>query len=332
MATTLRHNLTSAYLDAARKFSSRQRKRRIVAYVESYDDVAFWRTLLAEFEDGERCFQVMLPSSTSLARGKKTVLMNTLNTDELGESLIACVDSDYDFLLQGATEVSRKINGNPYIFQTYGYAIENFHCYAESLHEVCVQATLNDRMVIDFPDFMRRYSQVVYPLFLWNIWFYRQRDTNTFPMYEFNACTRLREVDVHRPDKNLHSVDREVRSRLKALRRNYPHCIGKVDRLAGELVPLGLTPDTAYLYMQGHHVMDNVVMKLLLPVCTLLRREREEEIRRLAMHNVQFHNELTSYENSQANVALMLKKNDGYKGLYLYQWLKDDIRRFLEKG
>ena len=78
--------------------------------------------------------------------------------------------------------------------------------------------------------------------------------------------------------------------------------------------------------------MDNVVMKLLLPVCTLLRREREEEIRRLAMHNVQFHNELTSYENSQANVALMLKKNDGYKGLYLYQWLKDDIRRFLEKG
>ena len=26
--------------------------------------------------------------------------MNTLNTAELGRSLIACVDSDYDFLLQ----------------------------------------------------------------------------------------------------------------------------------------------------------------------------------------------------------------------------------------
>ena len=50
--------------------------------------------------------------------------MNTLNTTELGRSLIACVDSDYDFLLQGATNVSRKINRNPYIFQTYGYAIE----------------------------------------------------------------------------------------------------------------------------------------------------------------------------------------------------------------
>lgn len=43
--------------------------------------------------------------------------MNTLNTAELGRSLIACVDSDYDFLLQGATNTSRKINRNRYIFR-----------------------------------------------------------------------------------------------------------------------------------------------------------------------------------------------------------------------
>ena len=139
MPTTLRHNLTSAYLDAARKLADaarklapRKRRRRIVAYVESYDDVAFWRTLLSEFEDDTRYFQVMLPSSTSLAKGKKMVLMNTLNTEKLGHSLIACVDSDYDFLLQGATHTSRKVNDNPYIFQTYGYAIESFQCYAEA--------------------------------------------------------------------------------------------------------------------------------------------------------------------------------------------------------
>ena len=104
-----------------------------------------------------------------------------------------------------------------------------------------------------------------------------------------------------------------------------------MDNLAVELDRLGLNPDTAYLYIQGHHLMDSVVMKLLIPVCTVLRREREQEIKRLAAHNVQFHNELTSYENSQVNVSLMLKKNSGYKNLYLYQWLKEDIRDFLEK-
>lgn len=329
MALSLRHNLTSAYLAAAGKLSPKKARRRIVAYVESYDDIAFWRTLLSEFENEERYFQVMLPSSTSLAKGKKMVLMNTLNTAELGRSLIACVDSDYDFLLQGATKVSHRINKSPYIFQTYGYAIENFHCYADSLHEVCVQATLNDRPVIDFPAFMRRYSQIAYPLFLWNVWFYRRHDTHTFPMHEFNACVRLPDVNLRHPDRCLEEVQRVVSARLSELEARFPKHIGGVERLGVELERLGLTPDTTYLYIQGHHLMDSVVLKLLTPVCTLLRREREQEIKRLAEHSAQFRNELTGYENSQVSVSVMLKKNSGYKNLYLYQWLKEDIQEFL---
>lgn len=325
----MRDNLTSAYLDAAHRMGPKKARRRIVAYVESYDDVAFWRTLLSEFEDDEHYFQVMLPSATSLAKGKKMVLMNTLNTAELGHSLIACVDSDYDFLLQGATGMSRKINSNPYIFQTYGYAIESYLCYADSLHEVCVQATLNDRHIVDFPAFLTRYSQIVYPLFLWNIWFYRRHDAHTFPMYDFNACTRLQEVNIRHPYRCLEAVQRMVDNKLQELRRRFPDSVKKVQELGEKLRPLGLEPDTTYLYIQGHHLMDGVVMKLLTPICTLLRREREQEIKRLAEHGEQFRNELTGYENSQANVSLMLRKNSGYKQLFLYQWVRDDIRKFL---
>ena len=46
MATSLRDNLTSSYFNAAHKLYSKKARRRIIAYVESYDDVAFWRTLL----------------------------------------------------------------------------------------------------------------------------------------------------------------------------------------------------------------------------------------------------------------------------------------------
>ena len=73
-------SLTSAYFSAANKLYPKNTRKRIVAYVESYDDVAFWRSLFEELEDGEHFFQVMLPSATSLAKGKKIVLMNTLNT------------------------------------------------------------------------------------------------------------------------------------------------------------------------------------------------------------------------------------------------------------
>lgn len=330
MSLTLRHNLTSAYLDAATKFSPRKKRRRIVAYVESYDDVAFWRTLLSEFEDDEHYFQVMLPSQTSLSKGKKMVLLNTLNADELGRSLIACVDSDYDFLMQGATALSRQINRNPYVLQTYAYAIENYLCYAESLHEVCVQATLNDRQIVDFPEFMRRYSRIAYPLFLWNVWFYRQHDTNTFPMYEFNACVRLQDVNLQCPYQCLDDMQRRVNKKISEFHTLYPQLISKIDVLGNELKELGLIPDTTYLYIQGHHIMDNVVMKLLIPVCTQLRREREHEIKRLAIHVEQLHNELTSYENSLAAVQLMLKKNDAYKSLFLYRWMREQVKQIFK--
>lgn len=331
MATSLRDNLTSSYFNAAHKLYPQKARKRIIAYVESYDDIAFWRALLEDFEDDEHYFQVMLPSATSLAKGKKMVLMNTLNTTELGKSLIACVDSDYDFLLQGATNTSHKINSNKYIFQTYAYAIENYHCFAESLHEVCVQATLNDRSIFDFEAFLGRYSEIVYPLFLWNIWFYRQRDTNTFPMYDFHTYTGLHDVNIRKPYNCLNALQKRVNKKLSDLTSRFPQLVKQVNDLRSNLSKLGVNPETTYLYMQGHHVMDSVVMKLLIPVCTVLRRERELEIKRLAEHDEQFRNELTSYQNSQVNVEIMLKKNIAYKHLFHYEWLKQDFYEYLSE-
>ena len=180
MATSLRDNLTSSYFNAAHKLYSKKARRRIIAYVESYDDVAFWRTLLEEFENDEHYFQVMLPSATSLAKGKKMVLMNTLNTAELGRSLIACVDSDYDFLLQGATNTSRKINRNRYIFQTYtsllcrkpsrsmctGYIERSFYFGFQRLSEAIlrnrISAFLMERVVLS-PTGYLYFSDVRFP-------------------------------------------------------------------------------------------------------------------------------------------------------------------------
>ena len=95
MNKRLTHNLTSAYIEAANRLNSKRSRKRIVAYVESYDDVFFWRTVLSRYENSTRYFEVMLPSHTTLERGKKSVLMNELG-DRLGECMIACVDADYD--------------------------------------------------------------------------------------------------------------------------------------------------------------------------------------------------------------------------------------------
>lgn len=332
MPLSLKHHVTSAYIDAAQRLGSKHKRRRIVAYVESYDDIAFWRNILAEFENEERYFQVMLPSSTSLTKGKKMVLMNNLNTDALGTSMIACVDSDYDYLMQDATHIAKKINSSPYIFQTYGYAIESFMCYAESLHDVCVNVTLNDGPMPDFEKFMKRYSLIAHPLFVWNIWFYRQRDTKTFPMAELNQIIRIGLINLNNPFKVLDRMEEEVSEKLSELRTRFPQFIASVDTLSDELEKLGVTPENTYLFIQGHHLMDDVVMKLLIPVCSSLRHQRENDIRRLSEHEQQYQNEMSGYENSQAGLSLMLRRNTNFRNLNLYQWIKEDIGKFLNSN
>lgn len=331
MSKSLKHNLTSAYLGAADKLSPKKHRRRIIAYVESYDDIAFWRTLLFEHENEERYFQIMLPSNRSLTKGKKMVLMNALSNKGLGENLIACVDSDYDYLLQQTTKQSRQINNNPFVLQTYAYAIENFQCYAESLHEVCVQATLNDRQILDFPAFMRDFSRITYPLFLWHIWFIKNGHAEIFPMQHLADCTSIHEIDIYNPLPTLQSIERRVKNKISKFQRRYYKQMDEVDALGKELEPLGLNPDTTYLYMQGHHIFENIVLKLITPVCTNLRRERERQIKQLSVHQQQFQNELSCYENSLANIKLMLKKNDDFKKLPHYQQIQKDIEALLKK-
>ena len=137
MPGKLKDNLNSQYFEAANRLKSKQSRRRIVAYVESYDDIYFWRTVLGRFEDETRYFEIMLPSHQKLERGKKSVLMNFIDVspkpskgEVLGPDMIACVDADYDYLIQGATPQSKKVVESPYVFHTYAYAIENLQCYA----------------------------------------------------------------------------------------------------------------------------------------------------------------------------------------------------------
>ena len=177
----LKDHLNSRYFEAANQMTSKKARRRIVAYVESYDDIYFWRTVLGRFEDDKRYFEVMLPSHQKLERGKKSVLMSFIE-GRIGEDMIACVDADYDYLLQGVTPQSKKVVESPYVFHTYAYAIENLQCYAPSLHDVCVAVTLNDHRLFDFEDYLTQYSEAIFPLFIWSVWAYHTGRHNQFSL------------------------------------------------------------------------------------------------------------------------------------------------------
>lgn len=325
----LNQNLNSAYIEAMNKLNGKKARQRIIVYVESYDDIFFWSKLLRPLETDKYFFEVMLPSRTSLCKGKKIAISNDLGK-RLGKCMIACVDADYDYLMQGKTMTSCAVCNNPFIFHTYVYAIENFQSYAPALHNVCVMATLNDRDIFDFEGFVREYSKIVWPLFVWNIWCYRYGMYKQFSMLDMYHIVQLSQINYYHPEQTLNHLRHLVNQKINRLQRQYPQGKTTYKPLRNELLRLGVTPETTYLYMRGHDVFDGLTVPLLEGICETLRKEREREIHELAEHPVQMQNELSAYQNASASIEEMLRKHTGFLDCPQYKQIQEDIRYLLE--
>lgn len=320
--------LNSSFIEAANSLRPKRAAQRIIAYVESYDDISFWRSVFNEYESEKVHFDILLPARSKLTKGKKQAMMNMLGK-AYGRNMIACVDSDYDYLLQGATSTSRQMLENRYILHTYAYSIENFRCYADSLKQVCVLCTQNDSNVIDFKEFFKLYSRICYPLFVWNILLYRRHDTRSMSMLRFCEIVRITSFTIGKPAYSLQQLGTRVNHNIQLLEKQFPELIDEQKKLSKEFETLGIHPDETYFYIQGHHIMNSVVLHVLQPVCRHLRNKREEEIGRLAYHRQQYNNELASYRHSQCDVGMMLNKNTDYKQAPPYKKLKADIEELL---
>jgi len=326
MGKRLNDNLTSGYFEAANRLNSKQARRRIVAYVESYDDIFFWRTVLSQLETDRIYFEVMLPSRDSkLKRGKKAAMMSMLS-DKVGGNMIACIDADYDYLLQGITPTSRAILSNPYVFHTYAYAIENLQCYAPSLRNVVVSVVLNDHNIFDFEAFMQRYSEIIYPLFVWNIWYYRSTHYSNFTMTQFNHAIEMGEVDINAPQHVLAKLAKKVGRMVQMLQAKNEAAWEEYHQVAADLKRLGVTPRNTYLYIHGHHLFENVVVPLLTRVCNRLYREQERAIQRQAKHNLQLQSEMAGYQHRVGNVELALRKNTNFRTAPQYQQIIEQFK------
>jgi len=332
MGNRLKDNINSQYFEAANALTSKKARRRIVAYVESYDDIYFWRTVLSEFENDKRYFEVMLPSRVNLTRGKKSVLMNFLEGEPLGKDMIACVDADYDYLIQGRTAQSRRVLKSPYVFHTYVYAIENYQCYAPSLHNVCVSVTLNDHRIFDFREYFSQFSEAIFPLFVWSIMLYRNGKYPKFTISDLNRISDPGGFNVQNPAPSIANVKRKVQTKIHDLQRQFPDAKQESLSTKEDIKRLGVTPETTYLYIQGHHLFDTVVSPILSKVCNLLRQERQNEIYHASAHRTQKRNEMSCYENSLQDIKAMLKKNNGYMVSEQFRRLQDDVRRYLDGG
>lgn len=303
------------------------RKKCIKVYVEGYEDVSFWRGIFDTYESEKLTFEIGVPPREDLAKGKK-VLLNMI--PDSSPDCLLCVDSDFDFLFGKHSEQATLVTCSPYMFHTYAYATENFLCYAPSLHSICVRATKNDARIFDFEYFMAEYSKIIYPLFLWYAYSAHIKTENIFTLLEFKGSVKLNYLEVENNGRGtLEWLKRQVDKRLNILRRNYPDAENKVKAFEKLVTSRGITPQETYMFMQGHTLLDNVIIVMLNAVCEQLKLMSNIRITTSTKTGVALKNELSNYNNALRSVRDILLDNEGYKESELYQRLQADIERFL---
>ena len=326
--TRLTRTFSSEYFVAARRLKG-LKYRLVKVFVEGYDDVSFWRGVFDEFETDALRFEITVPVRGDLAKGKKVVMSFI---PQSGKDLILCVDSDFDYLFGDHNEQSRQVNRSPYLFHTYAYATENYQCYPPSLHGMCVRATKNDTKIFDFEDFMREYSQIVYPLFLWYAFSAKRHSPHAFTLTDFRNAVRINYLD---PRDNgattLEWLRKQVGKRLATLEKRFARRKEELKAFEREIRDKGVCEENVFLFMQGHTLKDNVVLVVLQAVCQTLRELSNNLILNSERKGVALRNELSNYNNSLRNVREILEDNAGYKNCFLYRKLLEDIRRYVAR-
>lgn len=299
----------------------------VTVFVEGDDDIPFWERIFKTGSSSSLRFEVKTASREGLAKGKTALLKHV--KDGVGDFLLICVDSDYDYLLQDATPNSTAINHSLYIFQTYTHSIENYKCFAESLAAICAQASLNDEPAFDIPAFLQTYSETVYDLFLWTFYFVKIGETKIFTGHKFSVSFGIPgKVNIDDMDIVIQQFQANVKQKTREFHTLHPYI--DLQQIASDIAKLGVTRENVYLFIKGHLVYDNLVLPLLKNIVARLRSHKQAEFVRQAAGNQEILcQKQQEYDGQTQNIETLLASNTGYETCMFMQSIRRDIDHYV---
>ncbi|ENO1824573.1 hypothetical protein BBM40_16200 [Vibrio parahaemolyticus] len=226
----------------------------IACYVEAEIDVDFWEQ---RFEcQGLNNVDVRPIGSVEDGNGKQAIIAAVTRQDEpivLSKAIVASLDSDYDNLLELNQDFYHKYAD--FVFQTYAYAIENFHYHPERLAELVqewsgIQHNENSEIISN-------------RVLEWS--------TEHYKRFIFLLNGRVDSV-----------IDREAMSKLA---NSFSYSDIKQCTF-GHVLPQdvldwftskGVSPETMFLYYRGHN-FESMMNQCIRDYLTFLRQIKREEI------------------------------------------------------
>lgn len=332
-------SINSQLFEATNSMRSKNESCKIQVFTESFEDIGFWRSILEDFETSRYQFEISTPSRNSNVRGKHEALNRELDilSTGVGTYMIICIDSDYDYLIQYSNPVSAVINRSPYIFQTYVYSIENYMCYAESLHSVCTRVSTNDIHDVDFEAILAGYSNIVYRLLLLSVWLAKQGDSQIFTLSDLSGCIAFSGKLGHKDsDKWLGDLRGRVEKKYQQIyaliqKQYFPaspqNLETELEQFEQELNILGFTSSNAYLFVKGHILKDTFLEHLLRSVC---ENRKNEMIKRIHQNGDNVAESIKSFKGKCRALNDVLGMNMGFKSkCQFYKMLVRDLKTYI---
>lgn len=307
MPSSLKDNYNSEYVGFANRLKGSA--GIVEVWVEDEYDIPFWHDVLEANSDIR--FRITPYHNSELNTGKGNILKNV---QRLGPNLIACVDSDYDYLLDRNSTFGRLLKTNPYIVQTFTYSIENYNCHPATLGGLCVNATL-EQTDFDFSLFFRRFSEAIYPLLMWSL---MMRDEKMESVLPFSYFREVVDFDMPVSEKNveevLSRVTQKVNRAVKGLAAEYPAMAEKMPELKSRMEKKGVRQDNSFLFINGHILSDLVEKDLLIPLCRNMVSRHIRDIYKSRATMDEKRRKKLHYDNiTRRSVAVLVASNFAYR-------------------
>lgn len=246
-------------------------KSRGILYVENPSDRLFWENVIAHV-----CPEQYSVKSFSLdnAPGKCSL---EKEYSKLHRFYIVGVDGDFDYLCPSRHEFANSLNSNPYVIHTFTYSRENVIFNMPSVIDISNRLAFKHRLINDCVLALTEYSKIIFPALSF-FSYSHNLDWQTFKEDQFTRAISLPEGEKLLTDEL--KINTAALDYVKASSKIYIDSILKVLNYEIDekyccdiLTDRYITPEVAYMFIDGHYLKDNVIK----PMLDLLKRKNKNE-------------------------------------------------------
>lgn len=259
----------------------------LIVCIENYDDKPFWYFVFSKISNLKPAF-IDLDGKDNLKKFK----------NYFDKEFIACVDSDYDYILR------KPYLENPYIFHTYVYAVENYCLCPKALNSL--KSTCNISIGLDFEVLLTQISAIFKEALFYDIYLKETNQDCQRDVFKFKniSIENLNEAYI------LTQLQTQVSTMLENVNIDlfspYEEVINS---------DIYINENLLHLYTEGH-IMFESIFNLFKEMQNQNSNKKREEIKE-KYQGQQRGDKLRELKNKEFDIDTLLRIN--YKEAYLVE-------------